>query len=179
MSRLLARALFVAVVLLPACGSDGTTDVAVALASQPLEGNDDACAGVAAVLAAHHAAFSAHDAAAFAVTFTADARHTGPHSVTNVGAQAIQNVHTFLFSPAGPFTNPISTPTDLNVTCLRGGIATVDQDVALTGYKGLTPGLVETSPGVFRTIQRFVLIKNHGQWRIQALQLTAILPQFG
>ena len=97
----------------------------------------------------------------------------------NVGAQAIQNVHTFLFSPAGPFTNAISTPTDLNVTCLRGGIATVDQDVALTGYKGLTPGLVETSPGVFRTIQRFVLIKDHGQWRIQTLQLTAILPQFG
>lgn len=183
MSRLLARALVAAVFVLPACGTDAPPDdEPVETVAHPLD--DAPCKGVPELLAAHHAAFSSHDAAAFGATFTDTARHTGPHSVTNVGAAQLTQVHTFLFSSNGPFTNAISTASTRNITCLRGGIATVDQLVDLTGYKSLSPGNVptfpatETTPDIFRTVQRFVLVKQDGTWLIQTLQLTPVLPAF-
>lgn len=204
MSRLLAAAVLATIAVFPAaCAPDETNDEPSASVSSPLGNNPDSCDGTDAILTAHHAAFTAHDEAAFAATFTDNARHTGPHSGTNAGTANIQNAHRILFGHGvpgpgfGAFKDAVSTPETRNVTCLRGGIATVDQIVHLTDYSSLTPGLVPTCtgpqpippppapqvgvcpcpiPGELRTVQRFVLVKENGDWKIQDLQITAVLP---
>ena len=97
MSRLLAAAALATFALVPACAPDATTEEPSATVEQPLGNNAESCDGADDALAAHHAAFTAHDEAAFAATFTANARHTGPHSFTNVGTAAIQSAHGALF----------------------------------------------------------------------------------
>jgi hypothetical protein len=190
MSRLLVAAAIATCALFPACAPAGTTDEPSSSVEQPLGNNPESCDGTDEVLAAHHAAFTAHDEAAFAATFTENARHTGPHSFTNVGTAAIQSAHGALFghNPGpgfGAFANASSIASTRNVTCLRGGVATVDQIVHLVNYSFLTPGLVPTCtvaspicpyPGALRTVQRFVLVRDNGEWKIQALQITAVLP---
>ena len=158
--------------------ADESTSTA-AQALQDDDDGDDCLRGrhtVGDLLAAQAAAFNAHDAAAFAATFTEDARLTDPTAATIVGRASIQAVHTFLFSPAGPFTFVSATRTITNVICLTNKIALVDLDASLTGYKGLPPGLNPTTPGVLRTIQRAVIVKEHHAWLVKASQATPVPP---
>lgn len=186
MSRLLAApSLVLVAVFASACTAETTSpapEESTGEVAQALDDDDDDClAGrpghrIEDIVAEQGAAFNAHNAAAFAATFTPTARHVGPNAVLQVGPAALQAQHNFLFSPVGPFRAASEARTTLNITCLRPRVAIVDLDVALTGYAGLQPGLVPTTPGVFRTYQRLVVVKENREWLVQAQQLTPVLP---
>jgi uncharacterized protein (TIGR02246 family) len=131
--------------------------------------------GIAGIVAAATAAWTAKDAAAYAAIYSEDAVMTNPVGARMVGREAIRAGHAFLFS--GPFAGSTQTITVVGVRYLTGTIAIVDQDVRLTGYAFLPPnGLRATTPGVVRTSVSWVVMKRGGTWEIVAQNMTPIPP---
>ena len=82
---------------------------------------------------------------------------------------AFRAQHAFLF--AGPFAGSTQTIEVRDIQFLTGTIAIVYQDVSLTGYASLPPGL-PSSGGVVRTRVTWVVEKRGGSWEIVFQQMT-------
>lgn len=81
------------------------------------------------------------------------------------------------FNPVnGPFRGSVQSFEVRRLVALKGNLALVDLNVAVTGYAGLPPGLNETEPGVVRTRARLLMGRNGARWEILAQQLTRIAP---
>ncbi len=134
-------------------------------------------AEVSAVPAAMQAAWAAKDPAAFAATFSPDARFVAPIGVVQTSRDGVQQAHTGLFN--GPFAGSTRATQIDAVTVLSGTAAVVDLTVDLTNYRGLPPGLQPTVAGaspVLTTRERLILEKRQGAWLIVRDQLTALQP---
>ena len=115
------------------------------------------------------AAWTAHDPAAYASFYAADMTLINPRGAVIAGRDAFRAQHAFLFS--GPFAGSTQTITVRDIQFLSGTIAIVYQDVALTGYAFLLPGLVAVD-GVVRTNVTWVVEKRAGRWEIVMQQMT-------
>lgn len=143
--------------------------------AQPIIGvTDRSVAAIDALVAAYEAAWASDDAAAFAALFAEDAQVILAAGALRSGRPAIEAYFAGLF--AGPFQPSTRSLVIRHVQFLTGTIAIVDIDTELTGYTALPPGLRDTEPGVFRTIERWVLQKRAGEWQIVAMQRTPIPP---
>lgn len=55
-------------------------------------------------------------------------------------------------------------------------VAVADEDIEITGFRGLPAGIQQTAPGLLRTRMRHVLQRRAGRWTIVASQNTAVAP---
>ena len=115
------------------------------------------------------AAWAAKDASAYAAPYAADLQAVSPRGDLIAGRDAFRAQHVFLF--AGPFAGSTQTITVRNIQFLTGTIAIVHQDVSLTGYAFLPPGL-PSSGGVVSTRVTWVVEKRGGSWEIVFQQMT-------
>jgi uncharacterized protein (TIGR02246 family) len=115
------------------------------------------------------AAWTAKDAAAYAAPYASDVHVVNPVGGLIDGREAFQAQHAFLFS--GPFAGSTQTIAVRDIRFLTGTIALVLQDVTLTDYAFLPPGLPSTN-GVVRTRVTWVVVKRGGKWEIVLQQMT-------
>jgi uncharacterized protein (TIGR02246 family) len=85
------------------------------------------------------AAWTAKDPAAYAAPYAVDAQLISPVGSILSGREGVRAQHAFLF--AGPFAGSTQTIEVRGIQFLTGTIAIVYQDVTLTGYAFLPPGL--------------------------------------
>ena len=159
--------------LVPACENRKDTlgpEPAGAVAAQanlgPIPGDLDA---IHDLVAAVTAAWSAKDAAAYAAPYTQDVQVVSPVGTLLSGRAAFQAQHAFLFS--GPFAGSTQAIDVRAVLFLTGTIALVYQDVTLTGYAFLPPGLPSIN-GMVRTRVTWVVVKRGAQWEIVFQHMT-------
>ena len=140
----------------------------VAASAQPLSNsipNDPILDIVNAVTAA----WTAKDAAAYAAPYAEDLQAVSPIGTLLTGRAAFRAQHVFLFG--GPFAGSTQTIEVRDIQFLTGTIAIVHQDVSLSGYAFLPPGL-PSSGGVVRNRVTWVVEKRGGSWEIVFQQMT-------
>ena len=115
------------------------------------------------------AAWAAKDAAAYAAAYAEDVQAVGPLGTLLSGRAAFRAQHVMLFN--GPFAGSTQTIEVRDIQFLTGTIAIVHQDVSLTGYAFLPPGL-PSSAGVVRNRVTWVVEKRGGSWEIVFQQMT-------
>jgi uncharacterized protein (TIGR02246 family) len=118
------------------------------------------------------AAWTAKDAAAYTAAYAEDVQVVNPVGALVSGRDALRAQHAFLF--AGPFAGSTQTIDVRDIQFLTGTIAIVHQNVALTGYAFLPPGL-PSSGGVVRNRVTWVVEKRDGSWEIVFQQMTPYL----
>jgi uncharacterized protein (TIGR02246 family) len=163
----------VAAALSSACsdGSDTTAPVearTVAVSAQPVS-TSISTDPILDIVAAVTAAWAAKDAAAYAAPYAADMQAVSPRGDLIAGRDAFRAQHMLLFG--GPFAGSTQTIEVRDIRFLTGTIAIVQQDVTLTGYAFLPPGL-PSSGGVVRTRVTWVVEKRGGSWEIAFQQMT-------
>jgi uncharacterized protein (TIGR02246 family) len=164
------------VLLISACGepSDATAPVGaepVQAFAQP-GSSSISTDPITDIVTAVTAAWAAKDASAYAAPYAEDLRAVGPTGTVLDGRDAFRAQHVFLFN--GPFAGSTQTIQVRDVRFLTGTIAIVAQDVTLTGYAFLPPGL-PSSGGVVRTRVTWVVEKREGRWEITFQQMTPLL----
>jgi len=121
------------------------------------------------IVSAVTAAWTAKDASAYAAPYAADVQAVSPRGDLIAGRDAFRAQHLYLL--VGPFSFRTKTLEVRDIQFLTGTIAIVHQDVTLTGYAFLPPGL-PSSGGVVRTRVTWVVEKRGGQWEIVFQQMT-------
>jgi uncharacterized protein (TIGR02246 family) len=175
-ANLTAMPLVAVVLLISACGepSDATAPVGaepVQAFAQP-GSSSISTDPITDIVTAVTAAWAAKDASAYAAPYAEDLRAVGPTGTVLDGRDAFRAQHVFLFN--GPFAGSTQTIQVRDVRFLTGTIAIVAQDVTLTGYAFLPPGL-PSSGGVVRTRVTWVVEKREGRWEITFQQMTPLL----
>lgn len=125
--------------------------------------------GILDVVSGREAAWAAKDAAAYAAAFAADVQFINPAGALFSGRDAFRGLHVFLFN--GPFAGSTLNLAVRDIQFLTGTIALVLQDVTLTGYAFLPPGL-PSSNGVVRNRVTWVVMKRADGWQIVFQQMT-------
>lgn len=115
------------------------------------------------------AAWTAKDASAYTAPYATDVHVINPLGALSIGRDALRAQHAFLFG--GPFAGSTQTIDVRDIRFLTGTIAIVEQEVSLTGYAFLPPGL-PSSGGVVRTRVTWVVEKRDGNWEIVLQQMT-------
>lgn len=118
-------------------------------------------------------AWTAGDAVKYAAQY-AGAEFVGPTGAILKDPAAITGTYSFIFSVLLPNTKRQSTIR--NVTFLSGTIAVLDIDAQVTGFAP-QPGLVSWKPGILRALERNILTKSNGEWRIVLHQQTFVGPE--
>ena len=62
------------------------------------------------------------------------------------------------------------------LTFLTGTLAVLDIDARVTGFTAPPPGIVPWQPGILRVLEKNVLMKRAGEWRIVQHQQTVVAP---
>ncbi|HUQ83662.1 MAG TPA: SgcJ/EcaC family oxidoreductase [Gemmatimonadaceae bacterium] len=164
----------VAIALSSAACSDGSNATA-AVSPRPVNVSTPAVSSsistnpITDIVTAVTAAWTAKDASAYAAPYAEDVMMVSPRGDLVAGRDALRAQHVMLF--AGPFAGSTQTIEVRDVRFLTGTIAIVEQDVTLTGYAFLPPGLPSTG-GVVRTRVTWVVEKRRGRWEIVFQQMT-------
>jgi uncharacterized protein (TIGR02246 family) len=119
-------------------------------------------------------AWSAGDAVMYAAQYTNVDDWVGPDGTVLTDPAAITALYTALFSFVFPGTTRQSTIREL--TFLTGTIAVLDIDTRVTGFGSLPSGIVPWQPGILRALEKNILIKRDGEWRIVRHQQTLAAP---
>lgn len=170
----LAAMPLVAVALLSSACSD-QSDAAAPLgvpsveASSPPLSSSISTDPIVDIVSAVTAAWTAKDASAYAAAYAEDLQAISPLGTLLTGRDAFRAQHVFLFN--GPFVGSTQTIEVRDIQFLTGTIAIVYQDVSLTGYAFLPPGL-PSSGGVVRNRVTWVVEKRGGRWEIVFQQMT-------
>jgi uncharacterized protein (TIGR02246 family) len=170
--RLAAMPVVVLALSSSACDrSDATAPIAVQAAgvSTPVVSGSISTDPILDIVSGVTAAWAAKDASAYAAAYAEDLQAIGPTGVAQSGREAFRAQHVFLFN--GPFAGSTQTIEVRDIQFLTGTIAIVYQDVSLTGYASLPPGL-PSSGGVVRTRVTWVVEKRGGRWEIVFQQMT-------
>jgi len=151
-------------------GPDGVGDLAVEAA---VRGSHRDRAAMEQIVNTFDQAWTAGDPVAYAAQY-AGAEWVGPNGVVLTDLAAITAVYTAIFTFALPGTTRQSTIR--NLTFLTGTIAVLDIDTRVTGFSSLPPGLVPWQPGILRALEKNIVIKRGGEWRIVKHQQTFVAP---
>jgi len=120
-------------------------------------------------------AWNRHDAAAWSKDFALDADFVNIVGTVLSGKQEIQERHALIFEKL--FKLSQTRVTVRHIVFPSPDVAIVDMAHEVTGYTALPPGVQATSPGVLRTLMKFVLTRTRdGDWKILAGQNTDIKP---
>jgi uncharacterized protein (TIGR02246 family) len=125
------------------------------------------------IFLAQEAAWNRGDGAAFATAFSDDADFVNIRSDIFHGRDMIGKRHAMIFS--GPFKGSHTTITIRHLTEVTPGVALIETDHEVTGFKFLPPGAVPTAEGVLKTRMKYIAVKQGEEWHLIAAQNTAIL----
>jgi uncharacterized protein (TIGR02246 family) len=168
-----AMPLVTVALLISACSEP--SDATAPIGARPLQGSAQLVSGsistepITDIVAAVTAAWAAKDASAYAAAYAEDVQVVSPVGSLLTGRDAFRAQHVFLFN--GPFVGSTQTIEVRDIQFLTGTIAIVYQDVSLTEYAFLPPGL-PSSAGVVRTRVTWVVEKRGGRWEIVFQQMT-------
>jgi uncharacterized protein (TIGR02246 family) len=118
-------------------------------------------------------AWTAGDWATYAAQY-AGAEFVGPTGVVLTDPAAIAGLYRNIFT--GPFAGSTRSSTIRNLTFLTGTIAVLDIDSRGTGFAFLPPGVVPWKPDTTRALEKNILEKRAGAWRIIKHQQTIVAP---
>jgi uncharacterized protein (TIGR02246 family) len=118
-------------------------------------------------------AWNAGDGAAYAAQYHG-AEWIGPNGNILTDPAAITALYTGLLTFVFPGTT--GTRTIRNLTFLTGTIAVLDIDARVTGFGPLPPGINPWKPDTIRALEKNILVKRGGEWRIVKHQQTAVAP---
>lgn len=131
-------------------------------------------ARVVAVLAALDSAWHAADAGRWVAHYAPDARFVNIAGALMADRRALRARLDQIFR--GVFRGSRHLGTLRHLRFLSRDVAVVDEDIEITGFTGLPPGIRPTQPGVLRTRMRHVFQRTGGRWLIVASQNTAVAP---
>ena len=118
-------------------------------------------------------AWTAGDPVRYAAQYAHVDDWVGPDGAV-LSPPAITALYTALFSFVFPNTTRSSSIREL--TFLTGTIAVLDIDTRVTGFGSLPPGIVPWQPGILRALEKNILIKRDGEWRIVRHQQVLAAP---
>jgi len=172
-ARVAAMPLVAAVLVSSACSDQPTATTPIGVrpvgaSAQPVS-TSISTDPITDIVTAVTAAWTAKDASAYTAPYAEDVQVINPLGVSLTGREAFRAQHAFLF--AGPFAGSTQSIAVRDIQFLTGTIAIVYQDVSLTGYASLPPGL-PSSGGVVRTRVTWVVEKRGGSWEIVFQQMT-------
>lgn len=177
MSAVLKRAglALIAIVAVAACedepmspGASGVEEVAV---EAVVRGSPRDRAAIQEIVNTFDEAWTDGDPARYAAQY-AGAEWVGPDGTILDDPAAIRQVYDFVIGVLLAGTTRESTVRQL--TFLTGTLAVIDLDVRVTGFEEPPPGVVPWRPGVIRALEKNLLQKRAGEWRIiQHQQLLA------
>jgi hypothetical protein len=104
----------------------------------------------------------------------AGADWVGPDGTVLNDPAAIRGVYEFVIGVLLAGTTRASTVRRL--TFLTGTLAVLDLDVRVTGFDEPAPGIVPWRPGIIRALEKHVLQKRAGEWRIIQHQQLLVAP---
>ena len=110
------------------------------------------------------------DAAAYAAQY-AHADWVGPNGANLNTATAILQLYTSIFPI---FAGSTRQSTIRALTFLTGTVAVLDIDARVTG--NFPPFIVPWQPNTIRALEKNVLVKRGGEWKIVQHQQTAVAP---
>jgi uncharacterized protein (TIGR02246 family) len=182
MSRILSRAALalLATVAAAACedeplspdaGWSGAEDVAV---EANVEAGPADRRAIRDIVRTFDEAWTAGDPVRYAAQY-AGADFVGPDGAVLTDPAAITGLYTALFTFVFPNTTRQSSIR--NLTFLTGRIAVLDIDTRVKGFESLPPGIVPWRPRVLRALEKNVLVKRRGEWRIVQHQQTLLAPE--
>jgi uncharacterized protein (TIGR02246 family) len=119
-------------------------------------------------------AWTAGDPRRYAAQY-ASADFVGPDGAVLTDPDAITALYTALFTFVLPNTTRRSTIR--NLTFLSPRIAVLDIDTRVRGFGSLPPGIAPWRPRVIRALEKNVLVKTRGEWRIVQHQQTLLAPE--
>jgi hypothetical protein len=105
----------------------------------------------------------------------AGAEWVGPNGAVLTDPAAITALYVGIITFGLPGTTRQSTIR--SITFLTGTIAVLDIDARVTGFTQLPPGLVPWRPDTLRALEKNILIKRGGEWRIVKHQQTFVNPE--
>jgi hypothetical protein len=119
-------------------------------------------------------AWTAGDAVRYAAQYSR-AEFVGPDGAVLTDPDAITGLYTALFTFVFPNTTRRSFIR--NLTFLSARIAVLDIDTRVRGFESLPPGVVPWRPGVIRSREKNILLKQGGNWHIVQHQQTLLAPE--
>ena len=139
-------------------------------AQAPLPAADSAA--IAAVVADLDAAWHSGDADRWVAHYAHDAQFVNISGTVMSDRIALRERLDQIFR--GMFRGSRHVGTLRHLRFLGPDIAVVDEDIEITGFTALPPGIRPTAPNILRTRMRHVFQRNDGRWRIVASQNTAV-----
>lgn len=130
-------------------------------------------AAMEAIVATFDAAWTAGDPVTYAEQY-AGAEWVGPTGAVQTDPAVITAIYTGILTFALPGT--VRQSTIRSLTFLTGTIAVLDIDARVTGFGPLPPGAVPWQPGTLRALEKNILVKRAGEWRIVKHQQTFVAP---
>jgi uncharacterized protein (TIGR02246 family) len=155
--------------LSPGAGWSGAEGVAV-----EVKGSHHDREAIQGIVRTFDEAWTAGDPIRYAAQYAAVDDWVGPNGAVLTDPAAITDLYTVLFTFVFPNTTRQSTIR--NLTFLTGTIAVLDIDTRITGFGSLPPGIVPWQPGILRALEKNILIKRGGEWRIARHQQTLVAP---
>ena len=178
MSRIPLRATIALLAIGAAAGCDQESPDVAGLEQQSVaaqvSGSPRDRAAIQDIVTTFDEAWTAGDAVRYAAQYADVADWVGPTGLVLTDPAAITDLYTRLFTFVFPNTTRQSTIRSL--VFLTGTIAVLDIDARGTGFTSLPPGIVPWQPGIVRALEKNILIKRGGEWRIVRHQQTSVAP---
>jgi hypothetical protein len=148
----------------------GPEPAAIEAAAAASPGN---VAAMEAIVATFDAAWTAGDPVTYAAQY-AGAEWVGPNGAIQTDPAVITAIYTGIINFALPGT--VRQSTIRSLTFLTGTIAVLDIDARVTGFAAPPPGVMPWEPGTLRALEKNILVKRDGEWRIVKHQQTFVAP---
>ena len=131
-------------------------------------------AAMEAIVSTLDAAWTGQDPVTYAAQY-AGAEWIGPNGAVQTNPAIITAIYTGILT-VSPLAGSVRQSTIRSLTFLTGTIAVLDIDARVTGFAALPPGIVPWQPGIVRALEKNILMKREGEWRIVRHQQTAVAP---
>lgn len=181
MSSFQLTSVFIVVPLsLVACGDNVTAPTEASAASgrsTPVfaaAGSARDVAAIEAIVVTFDEAWTSQDPVTYAAQY-AGAAWISPAGVIQTNPAIITAIYTGILT-VSPIAGSVRQSTIRSLTFLTGTIAVLDIDARVTGFTAAPPGIVPWQPGILRALEKNILIKREGEWRIVKHHQTAVAP---
>ena len=126
------------------------------------------------IVATFDAAWTGQDPVTYAAQY-AGAGWIGPNGAIQTNPAIITAIYTGILT-VSPLAGSVRQSTIRSLTFLTGTIAVLDIDARVTGFAAPPPGVVPWQPGTLRALEKNILVKRAGEWRILRHQQTFVAP---
>lgn len=177
LTTLRAAAVLIAVAAISACKDEPTTPSTTAgapFAQASVSGSPNDVAAIQQIVNTFDAAWTAGDFATYGGQYANVDDWVGPTGAVRTDPAAITGQYQFLFT--GIFAGTTRSSTVRKLTFLTGTVAVLDIDARTTGVPPVPFLGPPWQPGILRALEKNILLKRDGEWRIIKHQATSVAP---